>query len=67
MAKLKKKNKYIVMFAVLTTAFFIWLFWEKVSDLLGNSNLTFVIVGVVVVILVYLGYVTPNGIFKRIG
>ena len=67
---IKKKTKLkismcITLFVGITFAFFMWISWQKLTILLGNSNLVWVISGGVVLVAIIFGYFGIDRIVKR--
>lgn len=62
---IKKINSIISVFAGVTLAYFVWISWQKLNLLLGNSNLVWSIAGIIVILSVVFGYLGSNTILKK--
>ena len=65
MAKKKTKLKIsmaISIFIGITFGYFTWLTWDKLTTLIGNSNIVWAVTGGIVLVAIMLGYFGINKI-----
>lgn len=60
-----KRNYWITLFAGITTAYFIWLTWDKLTEYFGNSNLVWFITGGLVLFFIFVGHFSFKKIAER--
>jgi hypothetical protein len=71
MAKKKKRNLkleasfWITFFVGVTFAYFMWLSWEKLTTMVGNSNVVWAVSGGVVLLAILTGYFSWQKIARR--
>lgn len=69
MKKFLKKlriSTVLSFFFGVTTAYFIWLTWDKLTEYVGNTWKTYTIIGIVVVLGIWLNYVSIKKIMDGV-
>jgi len=65
----KKVNRSIkfgvTLFVGVSMAYFVWLTWDKLTELIGNSTAVWIITGVIVLIGMAGGYLSIKKIIER--
>ena len=51
-----KKSYWLGLFIGITTAYFVWLVWNKITELVGDSDLVLIITGTIVILAIVLGF-----------
>jgi len=60
-----KRNYWITWFIAISIAYFIWLSWSKLTDLIGNSDtIWFILLGLIVLLMVT-GWFKLKGVLER--
>ena len=52
-------------FVGVTFSYFVWLTWNKLTELIGNSTMVWIITGVVVLVAIILGHFSIRVVAKR--
>ena len=55
-------NLWVSFFIGVTFAYFVWLTWNKLTEVIGNSNIVWMITGTIVVIGLITGYLSVKKI-----
>ena len=60
-----KRNMLLVFFFGITFAYFMWLVWRKLTEVIGNSNIVLAITGGIVLLGIILGYFPIKKLAER--
>lgn len=60
-----KFSFWITFFFGITFAYFVWLTWDKATELIGNSNLIWIITGTIVILGILIGKLTVKKLAER--
>lgn len=62
-----KKTLWLTLFFGVSFAYFIWLVWNKLTDLIGDSDKVLVVLLFIILFGLFTGNITINKIIKEFG
>lgn len=60
-----KRSYWFTLFIGITAAYFIWLTWNKLTEVIGNTTLVWGITGVILILAILVGHFSFRGLAKR--
>ena len=60
-----KLSLWLTFFVGITFAYFMWLLWKKLTEVMGDSIYVLAITGGIILIAIFTGYFSFNKIVKR--
>ena len=60
-----KLSFWITLIVGITAAYFIWLTWNKLTDVIGSTNIVWGITGGIVLLAIVTGYFSIDKIVRR--